>query len=329
MTAESRAAHEASAVIAIDPPARPEAVTWVGLLLRNRKALVGLVVLGAFVVMASGGALLVPYDPSALVALPHEAPSLAHWFGTTGQGQDVLSQTIAGARVSLLVAFATGLLVTFLGAVVGVAAAYFGGWVDDLLSLLTNVFLIMPGLPLAVIVAAYLPPGPWSILVVLVVTGWAWNARVLRAQALSLRDRDFVAAAIVTGEGPLRIMVREIVPNMASLLVSGFISATTYAIGAQVGLEFIGVGDLSRVTWGTNLYWASNDAALLTSAWWTIVPTGLAVAACGFALTLVNFGIDEITNPRLRAEDGWRDVARALHLVRGSATPVIRREVRP
>src|SRR6185295_12019504 len=177
-----------------------------------------------------------------------------------------------------------GLSVIAIGALVGMTAAYFGGWVDDALSLFTNVFLILPGLPLAVVIAAYLPRGPATVGAVLVITGWAWNARVLRAQTLSLRQKDFVSAAIVSGEGAPRIIFREILPNMASLMVSGFIGATIYAIGAQVGLEFLGLGDVGVVTWGTNLYWATNDAALITGSWWTFVPTGVCVALVASAL---------------------------------------------
>jgi peptide/nickel transport system permease protein len=141
---------------------------------------------------------------------------------------------------------------------------------------------------------------------VLVVTGWAWNARVLRAQTLMLRQRDFIAAAVVSGESHLRIITREILPNMTSLLVAQVIGSAVYAIGAQVGLEFLGLGDVSAVTWGTNLYWATNDSALLTGAWWTFVPTGLCVALVGFGLVMLNSGFDEITNPRLQLERAWR-----------------------
>jgi peptide/nickel transport system permease protein len=131
------------------------------------------------------------------------------------------------------------------------------------------------------------------------VTGWAWNARVFRSQALSVRERDFVAAAVVAGHGGLHIVFLEMLPNRVPIIAAGFIQASVYAIGAQVGLEFIGLGDPSSVSWGTNLYWASNDAALLTGSWWTYVPTGAAIACVGLGLALVNFGIDEAANPRL------------------------------
>src|SRR5690606_16088889 len=293
-------------------------------LAHNRKAMVGASIALGFVLIALIGPAIVPHDPNAFIAAPHQPPSAEHWFGTTGQGQDVFSQTIAGARVSLIVGFAVGLAVMAIGALVGIAAGFFGGWVDDVLSLVTNVFLIMPGLPLAVVIAAYLPAGPVTIGMVLIITGWAWNARVLRAQTLSLREKDFVAAAIVSGEGSLRIMFREILPDMTSLLVSGFIGATVYASGAQVGLEFLGLGDVSVVTWGTNLYWAANNAALLTGAWWTVVPTGVVIALVGFALVMINFAIDEITNPRLKAEGSWLRAMKKLGLRPGSATPVVK-----
>ncbi len=295
---------------------------WWEAIRRDRKAAVGAALLGVFALVGLAGPWLVG-DPQALVGIPLQPPSAAHWLGTTGQGQDVLAQLVVGTRVSLAIGFGVGLAVVLVGALVGVAAGYFGGRVDAVLSLLFNVFLVIPGLPLAIVIAAYLPSGPLTLALVLVLTGWAWNARVLRAQALSLRRRDFVAAAIVTGESDARVILGEIMPNMTSLLVAQFIGSTTYAIGAQVGLEFLGLGDVSAVTWGTNLYWAQNDAALLTGAWWTFAPTGLCVALVGFALTLLNSGFDEVTNPRLQMERTWRDHLARLGRRTERSTPVV------
>jgi peptide/nickel transport system permease protein len=260
----------------------------------------------------------------ALVGIPLQPPSLAHWLGTTGQGQDVLAQTVVGTRVSLLIGFGVGAAVVLVGALMGVTAGYFGGRVDGLLSLVFNVFLVLPGLPLAIVIAAYLPAGPATVAFVLVVTGWAWNARVLRAQTLMLRQRDFIAAAVVSGESHGRIITREILPNMTSLLVAQLIGSAVYAIGAQVGLEFLGLGDVSAVTWGTNLYWATNDSALLTGAWWTFVPTGLCVALVGFGLVMLNSGFDEITNPRLQLERAWRAWLLGHREPVTRSTPVVR-----
>lgn len=297
-------------------------MTFLSQLLKNKKAVVGLWLLGFFVLLAAVGPYLVR-DPTAFLTDPVAPPNSEFWFGTTQKGQDVFAQTIAGARTSLVIGFVVGTVVMFVGATVGIAAGLIGGWVDDVLSLLTNVFLIIPGLPLAVILAAYMEASPRSIAIVLILTGWAWNARVLRAQTLSIAKKEFVQAAVVGGESRLRIMFIEILPNMTSLVVSGFIGAVVYAIGAQVGLEFLGLGDLSEVTWGTNLFWAANSQALLTESWWVFVPTGLCVALVGFALVMINFAIDEVTNPRLRAESSFQKVLTEAGIVPGFSTPVV------
>ena len=298
-------------------------MTFLRQLVANKKARLGLCVLSVFVLMSLIGPLLVR-DPADFLTNPVIPPNSDFWLGSTQKGQDVFAQTIVGARTSLLIGFSVGTVVMFIGATIGIAAGFFGGWVDDLLSLLTNVFLIIPGLPLAVVLAAYLEASPISIASVLIITGWAYNARVIRAQTLALAKKDYVLAAVVGGESIWRIMFVEILPNMTSLVVSGFIGAVVYAIGAQVGLEFLGLGDVSAVTWGTNLYWAANSQALLTESWWTIVPTGLCIALVGFSLVMVNFAIDEVTNPRLRSEGHYLALLKRAGLRRGFSTPVIK-----
>ena len=289
----------------------------------DRKAAAGAMILLAFVLLGAVGPFFVG-DPTALVGVPLQPPSWVHLLGTNGQGQDVLAQLVVGTRVSLAIGFSVGVFVVLGGALIGVPAGYFGGWVDGVLSAFFNVFLVLPGLPLAIVIAAYLPAGPLTLGLVLVVTGWAWNARVLRSQALALRRHDFVSAARVAGESNWRILTFEVMPNMFSVLVAQAIGSTIYAIGAQVGLEFLGLGDVSAVTWGTNLYWAQNDSALLTGAWWTFAPTGLCVALVGFALTLLNAGFDEVTNPRLRLESAWRDFLSSRGHEATRSTPVVR-----
>jgi peptide/nickel transport system permease protein len=167
-------------------------------------------------------------------------------------------------------------------------------------------------LPLMVVVAAYLTAGPGTIAAVLIFTGWAWTARVVRAQTQTLAARDFVAAAVVSGERRWRIVLVEILPNMAPLLLSSFAGAVLYAIGAQVGLEFLGLGDVERVSWGTILYWARNDAALITGSWWVFVPAGLCVGLVGCALALVGSACDELAFPRLRQSRAYRQLATAV-----------------
>ena len=293
---------------------------WFSGIISNQKALTGSVIILLFILAAILGPFLLQ-SPTDFLSTPLSPPSANNIFGTNGQGQDVFAQTIFGSRQTLLVGFSAGFLVVVIGALIGGIAGFYGGRVDDILSLLINVFLVMPGLPLMVILASWLPPSPGTLLSVLVLTGWAWNARVIRSQMMTFRNRDFVSAAIVSGEANIRIIVVEIMPRMLSLLASSFIGASIYAIGAQVGLEFLGLGDISTVTWGTNLYWASNDLALLTESWWTFVPTGLSIAIVSFALTLINFGIDEVSNPRLISERLWRNKV-PKELIHHRTTPV-------
>lgn len=276
-------------------------------LIDSKKALAGLTLLVLFALLALLAPILAPGDPSLINSTGSQAPSAAHWLGTTAKGQDVLALTLWGARSSLFVGFTVGLVATAVAIVVGLASAYFGRIVDDALTLVTNIFLLLPGLPLLIILAAFLPPGTSTVILVLVVTGWAGSARVLRAQAKSIRGKDFVAAAVVTGERHLRIMFREILPNMASVVMTTLLGCVIFGIGAQAGLEFLGLGDSSVVSWGTNLYWASNDGALMTGAWWAFVPSGLCIALVAFALALVNYAVDEITNPRLRNRRARRE----------------------
>ncbi len=227
----------------------------------------------------------------------------------------MLALTVHGSRSSLFVGGLTvgGVASTFIGILVGLASAYFGKFIDEALSLVTNVFLLLPGLPLLVILAAFLPPGLGTVILVLVVTGWAGSARVLRSQALSIRSKDFVAAAVVSGgERAGRIMFREILPNMASIVMGTLLACVIYGIGAQAGLEFLGLGDVSTVSWGgNNLFWAGNEGALLTGSWWVFVPSGVCIALVAFALALINYAVDEVTNPRLRKIKTPKDTERS------------------
>ena len=269
-------------------------------LTRSRRARTGVVVLAPLIIAALLAPVISPGDPARITGAPAAAPSPAHWFGVTPKGQDVLAMTLWGARSSLAVGLGAGVLATLVALVVALASAHLGRTVDGLLSVVTNVFLLLPGLPLLVVLAAYMPPGWGSTLIVLVVTGWAGAARVLRSQAMSLRGTDFVEAAVVSGERPVRIIAGEMLPNMASVVMSTLLGCVNSAIGAQAGLEFLGLGRSDSVSWGTNLYWAATDGALMTGRWWTFVPSGLAIALVAYALALINAGVDEATNPGLR-----------------------------
>lgn len=273
---------------------------WLGGL-RSGKIIAGLILLGVFVAAAVLGPVFDHTDPSALSAAQLQPPSAAHWLGTTQTGQDVFAELLAGGRVSLLVGFLSGALATVASLVVGLTAGYVGGVVDELLSVLSNVFLVIPALPLLIVLAGYLPDkGSLSIAIVIAVTGWAWGARVLRAQTLSIRNRDYIEAARETGESTLRIIFAEILPNEIAIIASGFLFTVIFAILTEAGLAFLGLSSVSEWSWGTMLYWAQNGEALQVGAWWWFIPPGLCIALVGTALSLINFGIDEFINPRLR-----------------------------
>ena len=270
-------------------------------MLGNRKALAGAIILGLFVVVAIIPRVLAPYDPHAQIFEQTLGPSRDHLLGTTGNGQDILSQLIWGTRESLVIAIVAGLMATVLSLLIGVSAAYLGGASDHVLSLVTDVFLVIPTLPLMIVVAAYARGGGLLVLIaVIVITGWSYGARQLRSQALSLRNRDFVDAARVRGERSLYVIVFEILPTMTSLIVANFLGAALYAVLAAAGLQFIGLGNPSDMSWGTMLFWAENNGALNAgSPLWAIMP-GLCIAMLGAAFALLNYAFDEITNPSLR-----------------------------
>ncbi len=270
---------------------------------RNRKASMGLIVVGIFVLIAIFGPLILRQDPHTFSNDVLQPPSVAHWFGTTNFGEDVFLQTVVGARFSVFMGLGIGLVTTIISVIVGLTSGYFLGWVDEVLSLVSNVFLVLPTLPLAILLAAFLPnKGPIAIGFVLTITGWSWGARVLRSQTLSLRNRDCVEAARASGESTWRIIFYEILPNQTSIVAAQFFGTVVYVILAETALEYLGLGDITAATWGNMLFSASNNSALLQGAWWWFLPPGLCIAILGAALTFVNFGIDEIANPRLRNE---------------------------
>jgi peptide/nickel transport system permease protein len=273
----------------------------------NGKVTFGLCIVTFFVLVTVIGPLFVRSDPNAFGSDISVGPSLAHPLGTTSYGQDVLAQVIVGARVSVALGFITGIVATILSVIVGLVSGYFGGWIDENLSVLSNVFLVLPALPLAIVLAAFLPyKGPLTIGFVLTITGWSWGARVLRAQTLSMRNREFVTAAKATGEPAWRIIFFEIFPSEIGVVVAQLLGTIIYVILAEAGLEYLGLGDVGSVSWGTMLYWAGNQDALALGYWWWFVPPGLCIAILGAGLAFVNFGIDEIANPRLRTTKAER-----------------------
>jgi peptide/nickel transport system permease protein len=274
------------------------------------KAKIGAGLLGFFILAGIIGPMVAPYDPSLQTPLTMAAPSAQHFFGTTQTGQDILSQVLTGIRLTLELAFEVGVIVTVISVLIGVTSAFLGGLWDDILSLITNVFLVIPPLPLLIILLGYLSQqGQTPTVVVLSLLGWPWGARVIRAQTLAIRGRDFIDASRETGEKNWRIIVFELIPNEISLIAASFVNTVLYAIGASVALAFVGLTNVNDWSLGTILYWAQTDSALQAAAWWWFVPAGLAVALIGTSLVLLNSGLDELGSPRLRASRGTAKVA--------------------
>ena len=275
-------------------------------------------------------------SPAVLAFVP-KPPSSAHWLGTTVFAQDVWSQLLVSTRATLLVGFIAGAIATALSVLVGVTAGYLGGNADEGLSLLSNVFLAIPGLPLLIVLASYVPSAGANVIVIgliVAVTGWAYGARVLRAQTLSLRNRDFVEAAQVSGESRIRIIVVEVLPNLLPIVASTFLFTTLYAVGAYVALAFLGLAGAPNATpaglwnWGEMLEQAYPQNAVASGWWWWWLPPGFCIALLGMGLALLNFGIDEFVNPRLRAAGLSRRSARRAGISfrpRLGITPVMRR----
>lgn len=263
---------------------------------------VGLVLVGGITLFGLIGPLLVG-DPTQIRDQGLTPPSGDFLLGTTQTGQDVLAQLAYATRGSLQIGLLVGVLATVLSAFFGIYGAYKGRFVDEAFSLFTNVFLVIPGLPLVIVISGFVPResrGLWTIAVVLAVTSWAASARVLRAQTLSVRNRDYVAASQVSGERPWRVIVVEILPNLLPVIASQFVFAVISAILGEAGLSFIGLGASNSSTLGTMLFYAQNGFALPLGAWWWFVPPGLVIALYGMGLALINFSIDEIINPKLK-----------------------------
>ncbi|AEH51831.1 ABC transporter permease [Pseudothermotoga thermarum] len=266
-----------------------------------KKLYVAIAILIIHLIVAIFADFIAPFDPREIVDLPYQPPSKEHWLGTDRLGRDIFSQLIHGSRLSILIGISVGALMTFLSTMIGMMAGYYGGIVDRILSTLTDVFLVIPRLPLMIVISAYVRVrGPLVVILVIALTSWGGGARIIRSQVLSLKNRDFVAALKATGESDWRIMFFEMLPNMLSLLAANFFSAVLYGILGEASLSFLGLSDVSKITWGTMLYWAQSANALLNGMWYWVLAPGAAIASLGTAFALLNFYVDEMTNPRLR-----------------------------
>ena len=269
--------------------------------LRNNKLKVGLSVLLIFVVLTIVGPLLTDYQPMDYVGPLAAPPSSEFWFGTTSFGQDVFTQFVQGLKASFLVGIIGGGLGTLIGMLVGFIAGYRGGMVDEVLNMLTNIVLVIPTLAVLLIIVAYLEVrGIFIESVFIGCTAWPWAARAIRAQTFSLRSRDFVDLARLSGMKPLKIIFTEIAPNMMSYLLLVFILQFGGAVLIAATLDFIGLGPTDAMSLGLMMNNAVLWGALLLGIWWWFIPPGVAITAIVGALYVTNVGLDEVFNPKLR-----------------------------
>jgi len=276
--------------------------------LRSRKFLVSIAILGVLFLLAAFGPVLDPTDPSAQVGqsglppLAHPSLSVGQWFGTTIFGEDVFAQVTGGLRASFFVGLLGGGLASFIGMFVGFVAGYRGGWTDELLNMLTNVFLVIPSLAVLLVITAYLQArGVVFESIFIGITSWPWAARAIRAQTFSLRSREFIDLARLSGRSGPRIIVDEIAPNMSSYLFLTFILLFGGAILIAASLDFIGLGPTAGFSLGLVMYNSvTYGAALQLGVWWWFFPPGILITALVGALYVMNVGLDEIFNPKLR-----------------------------
>jgi peptide/nickel transport system permease protein len=272
------------------------------LLLGTWRGRFGLGVLGLFVFLAIFGEAIAPYDPDASSLDVLAAPSGDHLLGTTEQGSDVLSQLLAGARVSIVVGFAAAIISAVLGSAVGLTSGYFGGWTDRILDALENWFLVIPTLPLMIVLARLLDPSLGVLILVIGLTSWAGTGRIVRAQVLTLRERAFVERARALGAKDRYIIKTHILPNTLPLIFANTVLIVAVAILSEAALSFLGLGDPTQISWGTMLENAFEAGAPSAEAWWYVIPPGLCITTLVLAVALLGYLFEEYINPRLREQ---------------------------
>jgi peptide/nickel transport system permease protein len=294
-TGSGRAVRRARRVQAFKSSAR--------LFARNKLGMAGLVILVAFGLLALFADVLVPESRLSVTnapGAPLEPPSAEFWLGTDELGRSVLDLVIQGSQISLLVGFLATAISMLIGALVGIVAGYSGGWTEVVLMRLTDWFLVIPFLPLAIVLVAVLGRGLFVIAFVIGVTTWAATARVVRAQVLTLKERPYVERARALGASNRQIVTRHILPNVFPLIFANTILVVALAIYFEAILSFLGLGDPFSVSWGSILESAFAEGAISLGAWWYLVPPGLCIVLVVLAFTMCGYAFDEILDPRLR-----------------------------
>ena len=263
-------------------------------LLKNR----WIFLLLAFILTALFADVFSPYAPG-LRFEPYTPPGTGHLLGTNDLGNDILSELVTGTRISLLVGFFTAVIATFLGVIVGMLAGYYKGIVDEGLMGLTDIFLMIPRIPLLIVLAAFIQPGPWAIALLLGLLWWPSTARVIRTNTLQIRETTFIQSAECIGFSGLRIMFNEILPNMLPVVLAKFLITFASAMIAEASISFLGLGNPLLKSWGMMLNTAYNKGGLINGMWWWYIPPGLCITLVVIAVMFTGLSLERYeTKPK-------------------------------
>jgi len=277
------------------------------LVLKHPLAKAGAVVLILFAILAIFAPFIAPYDPEEILEdkagtwLTYKTPSPRFWLGTTDMGRDILSQVIYGTRTAFMVGVLAAVMVVVIGTVIGLVAAYFGGWVDQVVMRLVDVVYGIPFLPFAMVLVTVLGGSQWNVIIAISVLLWRETCRVVRSQVLSLKERPFIEVARSSGAGHLRLIFVHLAPNVYPLSVLYGVFAVGWAIITEAGLSFLGFGDAKSMSWGKMLQEAYAAQALSQGAWWWIIPPGVAIVLMVMSTYFIAQGIEQVVNPKLRS----------------------------
>ncbi|MCM3598148.1 ABC transporter permease [Metabacillus idriensis] len=269
----------------------------------NSLGLFGLWLLIIFLLIALLAPIIAPFDPTERVGPPFSKPNGQFLLGTNDVGQDILSELLYGTRISLLIGVIAAFISILLGCIVGVISGYFGGKIDSFFMRLVDLVLVIPFLPLMILLAAFIGPSFWNIVLVISLLTWASPARVIRSQVLTLKTKGYVEAAKSIGTNIKVILIRHILPGVIPIALSQFVLAASNSILTEASLSFLGLGDPFTKSWGTILYYAQARGAFLTDAWiWWVLPPGVLITTLVIGFAFTGYSLEEILNPRLRKE---------------------------
>jgi peptide/nickel transport system permease protein len=264
------------------------------------QAIIGLAIVILFVLIAVFAPLIATHSIHAKTGGIYEAPDSSHWIGTDDGGVDMFSLLVYGTRVSLEVGFAAAFVAMVIGGAVGVISGFFGGWVDVVLMRITDIFLVIPDLPLIIVVAAVFGRHLINIIIIIGIIYWTSTARLIRAQVKSVRERVYVKRARSIGAGNNRLIFKHVLPQVAPLLIANTVLTIALAVFLETYITFLGLGDPSSVSWGKLIENSFLGNAVLNNAWWAVVPPGVAVTIVILACTMVGQSMEDALNPRLR-----------------------------